>query len=250
MPDLIGQALAVEGLAWLFLAALLAGLVRGFSGFGTALIYMPIAAQVLPPIWAVLTVALMDVVGPVPNIPSALRTANRGDILRLVAGTLVALPLGLWALSYVDVTVFQVAVSGIALFMLVILMTGLRYRGRIGPGMVFGTGLLAGGCGGLTGVPGPPVILLYMASPHPAAIVRASTMLYLYGYDLLLVATLLVMGHFALVPAVIGALLIVPNLAGNVIGAWLFRPELEPVYRRVAYAIIAGSALAGLPIWE
>lgn len=250
MPDFLSQALSVEGLGWVFIAAFVAGLVRGFSGFGTALVYMPIAAQVLPPVWAVLTIAMMDLVGPIPNIPAAIRQARLRDIGLLVLGTVLALPLGLWALGQVDVALFQVAVSGIALLMLAILMTGLRYRGPVGRGLIFGTGCLAGGCGGLTGVPGPPVILLYMAVPNPAAIVRASTMLYLYAYDLLLVAGLLVMGLFTPVPAVIGAMLVLPNLIGNVLGAALFRPELEPVYRRVAYGIIAASAIAGLPFWE
>ena len=61
MPDLLTQALAFKGLAWVALAALVAGVVRGFSGFGTALIYLPVAAQVMPPVWAILSLAAMDV---------------------------------------------------------------------------------------------------------------------------------------------------------------------------------------------
>ena len=36
-------------MGWLILAALLAGLVRGFSGFGTAMVFLPIASQYLTP---------------------------------------------------------------------------------------------------------------------------------------------------------------------------------------------------------
>ena len=49
MADALAQALALPGLPWLVLAATLAGLVRGFSGFGSGLVYMPIAGAVLPP---------------------------------------------------------------------------------------------------------------------------------------------------------------------------------------------------------
>ena len=55
MPEteahVLWQALQFEGLIWLITAALLAGFVRGFSGFGSALIFMPLAGQFLPPLW-------------------------------------------------------------------------------------------------------------------------------------------------------------------------------------------------------
>ena len=47
MPDAIATALGQPGLGWLFLAALVAGSVRGFAGFGTGMIFVPAAAQVL-----------------------------------------------------------------------------------------------------------------------------------------------------------------------------------------------------------
>ena len=50
MPEILSEALALPGLWLLILGALVAGIVRGFSGFGTAMIYLPIAAQVMPPI--------------------------------------------------------------------------------------------------------------------------------------------------------------------------------------------------------
>ena len=38
MPDRLNDALALPGIGWLMIVLLLAGLVRGFSGFGSALI--------------------------------------------------------------------------------------------------------------------------------------------------------------------------------------------------------------------
>mgnify|MGYP004045007789 CR=1 FL=1 len=43
--------------------------VRGFSGFGSALIFMPLAGQFLPPLWCIMTLVAMDIFGPVPNLP-------------------------------------------------------------------------------------------------------------------------------------------------------------------------------------
>ena len=111
MPETLSAALATPGLGWLVLAAFVAGTVRGFSGFGTALVFMPVAAQVLPPLWAIITVALMDVFGPVPNIPAALRKSDHGDLARLLGTTLLALPVGLWVLTMVAPDLFRTGVS-------------------------------------------------------------------------------------------------------------------------------------------
>lgn len=249
MPDVFGAALAWPGLGWLIAAAFVAGTVRGFAGFGTAMVYMPVAAQLLDPFWAIITLVVMDSFGPIPNLPSVMRTANRRDLLRLAIGTVVGLPVGLFLLGLLSVDGFRTTVSLIALGMLGLLLSGLRYHGAMGRGVMFATGGLAGVLGGVSGQPGPPVILLYMTSKQPVAVVRASTMAYLYTYDILLMVMLAVQKLLMLTPVILGLILAVPNLLGNVVGARIFQPGHERAYRAVAYVIIAVSALSGLPIW-
>lgn len=250
MPDALAAALAHPGLGWLIAAALVSGLVRGFAGFGTAMIYLPVAAQVLEPLWAIITLTIMDVFGPVPNVPRAWRKAHRGDLARLALGVLLFLPVGLMVLTAIQPETYRYAVSGISLFLLACLILGLRWRGVLRPPLVFGVGALSGFSGGLAGLPGPPVILLYMASPHGPAVIRANTMLHLFLFDWMFLGLIALRGGMDWTPMLIGAMLIIPNMAGNVAGAALFDPARTPLYRAVAYGVIAASALAGLPLWD
>lgn len=240
------QALAIEGVAWVFAAAFVAGVVRGFSGFGTAMVFLPIAAQVIPPVWSVAVLAVMDIIGPLPAIPRALRDGHPRDLARLVAGTLVALPLGLAVLLSVDPMIFRVAVSVLSLGLLVVLAMGLRYRGALTRPQVYGTGAIAGFLGGAAALPGPPVILLYMASPHPAAVIRANITSFLFSYDLLMLSGLAIMGRLDSMSVALGLISALPYLMGNILGGFVFRPGQERLYRALAYAIIAASALSGL----
>lgn len=237
-------------LVWLCLAAVLAGLVRGFSGFGTALVFLPVAGQVMPPFAAITTLIVMDLVGPLPNVPRALRDGAPGDIGRLLAGMVATLPLGIAILAHVPAEVFRYAVSGLSLGMVGLLALGLRYRGRVTPPLVYATGAVAGLSGGVAGVPGPPVILFYMASPLPASAVRANVLLFLLATDVALLAGYAAAGR--LVPAALwtGLLLIPPYVLANMAGAATFRPERERLYRVVAYLVVAGAALLGLPLWD
>ncbi|MBT8410013.1 MAG: sulfite exporter TauE/SafE family protein [Alphaproteobacteria bacterium] len=243
-------ALATGDLIWLVAAALVAGLVRGFSGFGTAMVYLPVAGQVLSPFEALTTLIAMDIIGPLPNVPRALRDGNPADVLRLATGLLVALPFGVWALTVVPAEAFRYGVSLAALLLLSLLIAGVRYRGVLTPKLVFCTGGVGGLMAGSVGLPGPPVILLYMASPLPASAIRANITLYLILADIGLLAVLWLFGQLVLSAVMIGLLLILPYMAGTIAGAAIFRPEQEKTYRAAAYVIIAVSALSGLPVWD
>lgn len=243
---MLAGALAIPGVTWVFAAAFAAGIVRGFAGFGTAMIFLPVASQVIEPVWAVAVLIVMDFIGPLPAIPRALRDGHPRDLARLIAGAVLALPLGLAVLFAVNPDVFRLAVSVLSLVLLVLLISGVRYHGRLTPPMVYGTGAAAGFLGGAVALPGPPVILLYMASPHPARVIRANNMVFLFSYDVLMLIGLLATGSLAAEAVVLGLVTALPYLAGNLLGGWSFRPGLEKLYRIVAYAIIAASALSGL----
>ncbi len=247
MPDLPG--LAWPGLLLIVFAAFLGGLVRGFSGFGTALVFLPVAAPHLGPFGALVALTFMDVLGPLPNLRRAWRAVSRGDLMRLLIGCALALPLGLWLLMWVSPEVFRYAVSLVALAMLAVLGFGIRYRGRVSRAMVTAIGGAAGLLGGIAGIPGPPVILFYMSRPLPVEVIRATILLFLFAFDLLLIGYLAGMGRVAPAMAGLGLALALPNMAGNALGGWLFRPERERLYRAAAYAAIAAAALSGLPLW-
>ena len=242
--------LEAPDLLWLSTATFVAGLVRGFAGFGTGMIYLSAAGQILSPFAAIASLLVMDVIGPLPNVPRAWRDGHRSDILRLVAGLILGLPLGIYALTQVSPEVFRYAVSVIALILLAALVTGFRYRGRLTPPLVYTTGGLSGLMMGVSGLPGPPVILLYMASPLPSQIIRANIYVYLVITDVVMLPMLALFGRLELSAVAVGGVMILPNLLGNLAGAWLFRPGHERLYRGVAYAVIAASALSGLPIWD
>ncbi len=247
MPDVFGQS--PTGLAVIVFAAFLGGIVRGFSGFGTALIFLPIATPYLGPFGALIGLTIMDIFGPLPNVRRAWGAVDRGDLFRLVSGCAIMLPIGLWVLTQVEPEVFRYAVSLLAILMLIILILGLRYNGPVRRTMVAGIGGAAGFLGGVAGLPGPAVILFYMSRPLPVEVIRATILLFLLVFDFLILGFLSAMGRVTVASAVLGFALAVPNLIGNWLGGWLFRPEREKLYRTAAYVAIALAALSGLPLW-
>lgn len=249
MPEALAQALALPGLGWLAAVVVIAGLVRGFAGFGSAMIIMPVASTVLPPVSAIVFLTVTELVGPMPNMPAAIRDGSRGDITRLALGAILALPLGIWSLTLMSPALFGWLVSLLVLGLLGALMLGWRYHGEMTPLLVTATGGVGGFLSGSTGVAGPPVIMLYMASRLPIAVIRANFLMYLMMIDLLMLAAFWMLGLMQMAPAIMGMVLWLPYMLANMAGARLFRPDAERGFRGVAYIIIAASALSGLPFW-
>jgi hypothetical protein len=250
MPDLLGSALETEGLIWLIVVVFIAGLVRGFAGFGSAMVIMPVASFLLPPVEAVIFLVAVELIGPLPNAPAAWRDGTPRDVGLLVLGALLALPLGVWALSTMDQTVFGWVVSVSVFTLLLLTVLGFRLRGALTRRLTVTAGALGGFMTGFAGLPGPPVIMLYMASTLPVAVIRANFLLYLVALDLLLFVLLSLLGMMNLSVALLGLLIGIPNLIANMLGARLFDPSAERVFRTVAYLVIAASAIIGLPLWK
>src|SRR6202162_1665566 len=74
--------------------AALAGLVRGFSGFGSALIYMPLISAVYGPTVAAPTLLLIDSICSLPFALHAMPQCNWREVAPVTIGGVVTLPIG------------------------------------------------------------------------------------------------------------------------------------------------------------
>lgn len=248
--DLIWQALSFDGLWLLMIAVMLGGLVRGFAGFGTAMVFVPLAATVVSPVWTIVIMFMFDLFGPIPLLPRAWRDSEPRDVGLLGIGALIGLPFGIYFLTQIDPISFRWMVSGLSLCMLVLLLSGWRYRNPLTDVMTSAVGVLSGFMMGIAALPGPAVILTYMTSTRRASVIRGNTMIYLFMVDMVAFLMFLTKGLLAALPLVIGLLMVVPYTIAGLIGARIFNPEKEYIYRRVAYGLIAGSAILGMPIWD
>jgi len=250
MLELITTALQTDGLLWLVLVVSIAGVVRGFAGFGSAMIIMPVASSVLTPVDAVIFLITTEALGPLPNARAAWREGKPRDIALLLLGAVFALPIGVWALSSMEPTFFGWAVTFSVTILLLLTITGWRLKGGLSRRLVVMTGAVGGFMTGFAGIPGPPVIMLYMASSLPVSVIRANFLLYLVAADLILFPLLWGLGLMNWPIAFLGLLAGIPNMIANSIGARLFYPSSEGLFRTVAYLVIAASAIIGLPLWK
>lgn len=252
-PTLMLEALTggveISGLIWLFSAVIAAGVVRGFAGFGSGMIIMAAGSSVLPPVSAVIFMLMAELVGPLPNLRAAWRDGAPLDVGRLMIGASLALPVGIYCLATMSTEFFGWVVSATVLLLLFALVSGWRYKGVLKPRLTVAIGAFGGFMSGFAGIPGPPVIMLYMSSLLPIAVIRANFLLYLLAIDVLMIGAFWIAGLMNWGIAVLGLLAGIPNFVANWLGAKLFDPNAERLFRTVAYIIIGTSAIIGLPLW-
>lgn len=249
MPDTLLAVWETPGLVWLLMSIGVAGIVRGFTGFGTALVFVPVAGIFLAPQVVVGVITLTGIASTSALLPRAWGQADRTEVAVLALAALVTVPAGLWLMERLDPVTIRWIVAIVAALTLGALVAGWRFSGIVSRPVLIAIGGVAGVIGGLTGLTGPVVILFYLAGQSAAQSVRANTILFLAALDAVVVANLLLRGAVDVRVFLLALTLALPYLITSLIGQSLFDPRHERLYRWVAYAVIAIAVLSGLPIW-
>ena len=226
------------------------GIIRGFSGFGGALIFIPLVASVLGPRMAVPLFYMSDMFTASPWGLRSARKCNWREMAPILAGAMLLLPFGASILASVDPTMLRWITSMLVLAMLVLLATGWRYPNAPTAPVSFGVGGTAGLMGGATGITGPLIIAYWLGSSASTALVRVNIIVFyaitsLYSDVIFFWRGLFTwqVAGFALVAAPLYGI-------GLVGGARLFNRTSEKTYRRAALGLIAVSSLISLPIFD
>ncbi len=250
MPDALSQALATPGLVWLMMVIGVAGVVRGFTGFGTALVFVPVANIFLDPKQVLVVITLTGIASNAVVLPRAWRQGSHGEVATLVVAALLTVPVGLWLLGVLDKTVVRWIIAAVGMVMLASLITGWRYATEVTRPALLAIGAAAGVVGGMTGLTGPVVILFYLAGQAVAQSVRANTILFLAALDVVILANLVFRGEVTWGLLVLALILSIPYASATILGQALFDPRHERLYRYSAYAVIALAVVSGLPVWD
>lgn len=230
--------------------ALLAGLVRGFTGFGSALIYVPLMSALYDPRIAVPTILAIDSVCSLPFTIRVWREANWRELWPVALAANLSVPIGVALLIYVDALILRWFICALVAVALAALISGWRYQGR--PTLIasLATGAASGIGGGSVQIAAPPLLLFWLGGQSRAVTVRANIMTCLLLGEVISITSYTVTGVFTANVLLMSALVGIPFLIAIAIGAGGFRKSSEGAYRRVAYIIIALAALISLPVFD
>ena len=162
------------------LAALIAAFgsafIRGLTGFGMAILLVPILALALHPLEAVLLANFLSLFIGLIEIRRLVRGAEK-SAWALAALVVLFTPAGLYALAVTTPDVARLLIALIALSAFFAVMIPPRPHGKPHSATTAGVGIVSGLMTGYAGRPGPPVVPYYVGRSLPRETAKASMML-------------------------------------------------------------------------
>jgi uncharacterized protein len=250
LSELIPADISTQAALAICAIAFISGTARGFSGFGSALIFMPLASSMASPRLVAALLLIIDFIGAMPLLPNAWRLADRKATAVIVAGALVGVPIGTWLLTRLDPVTTRWIISGFVGALLLLLLSGWRYRGKDHVTLSVGIGALSGFCSGLAQTGGPPIVGYWLGRPVASGIARANIMLFFGASDFFSIVSYAATGLINR-DAILFSLLVGPIYAiGIGAGSLLFGRASDTIFRAICYVLIALAAIFGLPLLD
>ena len=239
-------ALTAGEFALLVVIVVVAGIVRGFSGFALSAIVMASAVIILPPVQLIPICWWLEMSASLLMAKGGWQEADRGVVFGLVVGSTVGVPFGLMLTNAVSpetsklfalVLIIALALTQLAKIRLPFLATK--------PGL-YGSGFAAGVATGIASVGGMVIAIYVLSQQAAAAKMRAALVLFLFVSSLTSMITLLYFGVMNSTAVTRGLALALPTTLGVMIGQRLFIPRFAAYYRPFCLSllcVLAGAAL-------
>ena len=160
-----------------------AALLQAVSGFGFAVLAVPLYLLFLDPAQAVQIAIILSTALSFAVVSGLRRTIAPALLLRLGVGSLAGLPFGLFSFRYADRLLVRLG-AGATILAFAVMMAGFRFRGSRGWAPFARTqtgdlaaGAVAGVATALVGMAGPPVLIYLLLAGTAAPTVRATLLL-------------------------------------------------------------------------
>jgi uncharacterized membrane protein YfcA len=222
----------------------LAAAAQAVTGFGLALVAVPLMAVVVDPVAAVVATTTVSLV-----LTGLASCRERGHVERAVAtrltgAALVGMPLGLLVLTRLDEQSLKMVIA-VALLVLVGLLV-VNVRLPAGAAMQYGAGVVSGMSLTSTGMNGPPVVLALQARDLPPRRFRGTLQVIFCAQDLVAVVIFLVVGYLDAVTAVAAVAGVLGVPAGWRAGDRLFGRLPPERFRALVLVMLTLTALVAL----
>ena len=223
-----------------------AGIIRGYTGFGFAMICALGLAYVFPPAKITPLVLCIDFVASAWLFWTVRKDVDWKGLKLIVLGALFALPLGTLALAAVPANPMRILISLVIFLLSIALLRQKERRLSPGPTATAGVGICSGFLTGVAALGGPPVILFYFSSDRPVVVSRASMIAFFMMTEVMGIVSSISYGLVDARVMTLSLKLLIPLGMGIWIGNHLFgKFSNEAAFRKqVIYFLMAISLIS------
>ena len=237
-------SLDISSLIFAVIAVLIAGFIRGYSGFGFAMVAVTSMSLVIPPARVVPLVLILEVMASISLVPQVWKDIDWYSLRWLLAGSLFATPFGAYLLANIPPEPMRMSISLLVLVAAILLLRGWAWKRMPGKPLILATGIACGILNGAAAIGGPPVILMYLSSPAGVTVSRASIIAYFLGIDTMSLVMASIHGLTTFQTLLLTVVGIIPLFLGIAVGSKMFiKVEKESFRQHVLILLIILSSV-------
>ena len=228
------------------IAVLIAGFIRGYSGFGFAMVAVTSMSLVIPPARVVPIVLILEVMASISLVPQVWKDIDWYSLRWLLAGSLFATPFGVYLLANIPPEPMRIIISLLVLVAAILLLRGWAWKRMPGKLLILATGVACGILNGAAAIGGPPVILMYLSSPAGVTVSRASIIAYFLGIDTMSLVMASIHGLTTFQTLLLTVVCMIPLLLGIAVGSKMFIKVEEESFRQHVLILLIILSSVGL----
>ncbi len=218
--------------------AFIGGFVQGLTGFGVALVALPLMGFFIDIKTAIPLILLLGLVINFTLISQMLKHVDHKKWILLFLLSLPGIPLGICILKYVDSRYIEILVGCVIIFTSIFSMFSTSATKELNKFWACIAGFIAGFLGGCIGATGPPVIIYTSLQPWDKQQIKATMVsffifsgigiLICYIYNGLVTKQILMSFGYS----------VLPLISGVVCGMFIFNKITDTLYKRIIHLLL------------
>lgn len=234
-----------------FLIALIvifSGFLRGFIGFGSGLLMIPILSFFYSPIFAMVFNIVIEIPATIYLTFVGIKKSNLKEITPMMFTMMLTIPFGTIFLVSVDEQIIKTLMSLLLIFFVILIATGWRIKSTITKYVLVLGGAISGLMQGATGMGGPPYVTVLLSKNDSDDVARANILVITSGLVISAIISLYYFGLFTKDILLTGAISAPIYVFATYIGTKFFNYSGNKYFRNsslIALGVVGLATLIG-----
>ena len=178
------------------IVVVLSGFLRGFIGFGSGLLMIPILSYFYSPVFAMVFNIVIEIPATIYLTFVGAKKCNFKEISPMMFTMMLTIPFGTVFLVSIDEQVIKILMSILLIFFVILIAIGWRIKATITRYVLVLGGIISGLMQGATGMGGPPYVTVLLSKNDSDEVARANILVITSGLVISAIISLYYFGLF------------------------------------------------------
>ena len=225
------------------------GFLRGFIGFGSGLLMIPILSYFYSPVFAMVFNIVIEIPATIYLTFVGVKKSNLKEITPMMITMMLTIPFGMIFLVSVDEQIIKTLMSFFLILFVILIGSGWRIKSSINNHVLILGGMISGLMQGSTGMGGPPYVTVLLSKNDSDDVARANILVITSGLVISAIISLYFFGLFTKNILLTGAITAPLYVFFTYLGTRFFNVSGNKYYRNsslIALGIVGVATLIGV----